>query len=176
MAVKQPFARKPGLPNHVIASSDLESYCCQFGLVVNPRLIARGHVDHFHVPLSSGNQLEARDAFRISSGVERMQFPIYRLPAGNDKLIDKLAVECAEYGQSLSHLKRVRVTLRNDLHRIMQGRSVFFGSCAPDLKDCPDMFRIALANVLAKLIILRAFGKNVGNDFTFPFSKRFVGI
>src|SRR6266849_2647049 len=93
-----------------------------------------------------------------------MQFSVYRLPSGNDKLIDKgLAVECAKYEESLSYLKRVRVTLRDDLHWIMQGRSVFVGSCASDLKDCPDMLRIAFADVLAKLTILRSFGKNIGN-------------
>ncbi len=71
------------------SSSDLEGQGCPFGLVVNSRFIARGHVDHFHVPFPSGHQLKARDAFRISSGIEHMQFPIYRFPAGDDKLIDK---------------------------------------------------------------------------------------
>lgn len=46
----------------------------------------------------------------------------------------------------------------------MQRRFVVFGSRVTDLKDCSDMLRIALANVLAKLAILRAFRKNVGNS------------
>src|SRR5712691_8465361 len=62
------------------SSSDLESQCCPFGFVVNSRLIARGHVDHFHVPFPRGHQLEARDAFSVTPGVERMQFPGCRLP------------------------------------------------------------------------------------------------